>query len=274
MVIGADVWQGYIDRLREINETAAKKMLDYLNTHSYATDDDLYALLQYGRGLATRYGEAAAEVAAEMYDAIVYAEYQAAIESGSRSTAYKLRHISEAVPAPTATGQEVAKTIIGTLKTGNHEIVAGAVGRLVKLAAVDTTLTNALRDGAEFAWIPRGDTCAFCLTLASNGWQRASKKAIRGGHAEHVHAHCDCTYAVRFDKDTEVEGYNNGERYLSMYRSADPNGTPREKINAMRRQIYAENKKAVKGLNPDEQSKLLESSSAELFNVDEWTAAR
>ena len=45
-------------------------------------------------------------------------------------------------------------------------------------------LKNALRDGAEFAWVPNGDTCAFCMTLASRGWQRASKRAIKNGHAE------------------------------------------------------------------------------------------
>lgn len=27
-------------------------------------------------------------------------------------------------------------------------------------------LKNALRDGAEFAWVSNGDTCAFCMTLA------------------------------------------------------------------------------------------------------------
>ena len=47
------------------------------------------------------------------------------------------------------------------------------VSRLVKRAGADTTLKNAQRDGAEFAWVPHGDSCAFCLTLASRGWQRA-----------------------------------------------------------------------------------------------------
>lgn len=273
MTISNAVWTGYIDKLRAINETASQQMLNYMNSHEFETDDELYDLIRFGQGLSNRYGEAAAEVAAEMYDAIVYAEYQAAVEAGAMSTAYKLRHIAEAVPAPTATENEVAKTVVGTLKTGNSNIVASAIGRLVKLAAVDTTLTNALRDGAEFAWIPRGDTCAFCLTLASNGWQKASKKAVANGHASHVHANCDCTYAVRFDKDTEVEGFDNGRKYLSMYNKADPYGKPKDKINAMRREIYAGNKDAVRQYKKPTQIKLLNSSGAELFDVDDWQPA-
>ena len=86
--------------------------------------------------------------------------------------------------------------------------------------------------------MPQGDTCAFCITLASRGWQRASKKAIRKGHAEHIHAHCDCTYAIRFDSRTNVAGYDP-DRYLKMYNDADGD------INAMRRAQYQENKDEI-----------------------------
>jgi len=272
MTVNESTWMRYIDRLRAINEKASKQMLDFMATHDYTTNEGLAELLRYGYGMSTRYGEAAAEVAAEMYDAIVQAEYQEAVAGGNTSQAYRLRRISPAEPAETATFDESAKAIRGTLKTGNREIVAGAVGRLVKMAAVDTTLKNALRDGAEFAWIPHGDTCAFCLMLASRGWQTASRRAIKNGHAEHIHANCDCTYAVRFDRRTEVEGYNNGARYLRMYDDADGENW-KEKLNTMRRNIYAESKDAVEGLTPAAKSELLNSSKAELFNVDDWGTA-
>ncbi len=77
-----------------------------------------------------------------------------------------------------------------------------------KLASADTLAKNALRDGAEWAWIPSGDTCPFCLMLASQGWVKASKKALKNGHCKHIHANCDCTYAVRFSHDTDVAGYD------------------------------------------------------------------
>ena len=266
------VWIGYIDKLRAISDTAGEKMLKYMQTHDLSTEDALNELYRYGQALSTRYGEAAAALSADMYDAIVWAEYQDAISNGQRRDAYRLSQIKPAEPAATATYSDVVKTIKGTMKTGNNEIVAGGINRLVKLASVDTTLNNAIRDGAECAWIPHGDTCAYCLMLASNGWRKASKKAIRNGHAEHVHGHCDCTYAVRHTSDVEVEGYNNGTRYLSMYRSADGDNW-KDKVNSMRREIYAGNKESVRSYTRKRQSKLLNSSDAELFNVDDWQPA-
>ena len=76
------------------------------------------------------------------------------------------------------------------------------------------------------------DTCAFCITLASRGWQHASKAALRGGHAEHIHANCDCEYAIRFDGYSTVAGYDP-EKYLRQYRDAGSD------VKAMRRMDYA-----------------------------------
>ena len=184
-----------------------------------------------------------------------------AIAAGSAAS------VPAAVPAAMPTVAEVAKAVNGTLKTGNASIVADSVGRIVKQTGVDTTMKNALRDGAEWAWIPSGDTCAFCITLASRGWQRASRAAIKGGHAEHIHANCDCTYAVRFDKNTDVAGYHP-EEYLRMYENADGR-TPKDKINAMRREFYAENAEEINAQKRDnyEKRRERESSAAEEINV-------
>jgi hypothetical protein len=146
-------------------------------------------------------------------------------------------------------------------------MMANAIGRLVKQTGADTTLKNALRDGAEFAWIPSGDTCAFCITLASRGWQKASKAAIKGGHAEHIHANCDCTYAIRFDSSTNVRGYDP-DKYREMYDDAD-GSSPKPKINAMRREFYAENKEEINEQKRSayEKRQELNSSAAEETDV-------
>ena len=172
-----------------------------------------------------------------------------------------------AVPAQTATYGDIAKAVYGTYKM-NPEITSSAIGRQVKLVGVDTMQQNALRDGAEWAWIPSGDTCAFCLTLASRGWQRASKNALRNGHAEHVHANCDCTYAIRFSNDIDVEGYNPDE-YLEMYEGADGD-SPERRINALRREFYAKNKETINEQKRSAYAKRKErnSSAAEETNVD------
>lgn len=228
MTISSETWKKYIDGLRKVNETASRKMSAFLHKHPLDTYEDIMAAVDYAYALATKYGEGAAELACEMYDALaaLSGEYEAAI------------------PAATATYGEVAKTFQGTLKhSQNPETLASTVGRLVKMTGVDTTMQNAMRDGAEWAWIPVGDTCAFCITLASRGWQKASNDAIRHGHAEHIHANCDCTYAVRFNKNDSVQGYDPN-KYLRMYNDAS-DGSWRDKVNAIRREQYQENKDEI-----------------------------
>jgi hypothetical protein len=168
------------------------------------------------------------------------------------------------MPAQTANISTVAKAVNFT---NNEELVSSALSRLVKQAGQDTTLQNALRDGAEFAWIPSGDTCAFCITLASRGWQTASKGAIKNGHAEHIHGNCDCAYAVRFNSQTNYQGYDP-DKYLAMYNSTS--GSPNQKINAMRRKAYAENSEEINAQKRDayEKRKELNGSEAEEINVN------
>lgn len=253
MVIKDRLWLKYITDLRRVNDEAAGFVLRYLEANGIPTDrDTINALIEYANAICSKYSEASAALAAEMYDAL-------AALSGVT--------VPPALPAPVPEMSEVAKAIVGTMKTGNEEIISAAIGRLVKQTGVDTTMRNALRDGAEWAWIPSGETCAFCITLASRGWQRASRKALKNGHAEHIHANCDCTYAVRFDPFTEVEGYDP-QKYLEMYEDADGR-KPKDKINAMRREFYEQNKEEINAQKRDnyEKRQERESSAAEETEV-------
>ena len=156
---------------------------------------------------------------------------------------------------------EVAKAVKGTQKKSPNNI-PGTIARLVKQVGADTTLKNAERDGAQFAWVPHGDTCAFCITLASRGWQYMSKKAMRNGHAEHIHAHCDCEYAVRFDGKSTVAGYDP-DKYLEEYNNAGGdinamrNKENKEAINARKRELYA--KRKAKTIEKTPRSAIMES---------------
>lgn len=214
-------------RLARLNQRAGQLMADYIAAHGTGDTD---ALIAYANALVTKYGEGSAELACQMYDALA-----AAARAG----------VPAAEPAEPASYGEIARMVQAT-KASPPQMQRG-VSRLVKRAGADTTLKNALRDGAEFAWVPQGDTCAFCLTLASRGWQKASQAAIKGGHAEHIHANCDCEYAIRFDGTSTVAGYNPDE-YLRRYRAAgsDVNAlrrvnyaAKRERINAQKRAAYA-----------------------------------
>lgn len=254
MTISTKAWERYISLLRKINDKAARSWLKTcegidLMTLTFAERQNL---IDWAYSITQKYGEASAAVSCEMYDAI--AELSGEI-------------LPPAEPAALASYGEVAKAVNGTIKTQNKDIVAQAVGRLVKMCGVDTTMQNAIRDGAEWAWIPRGDTCAFCLALASRGWQEASLKAVKNGHAEHIHANCDCTYAVRFNRRDNVAGYNP-DKYLQMYMDADGRSS-KDKINSMRRTFYAENKERITAsrMNAIEKAKALELSEAEEINV-------
>ena len=218
MRITATAWAAYTQQLAKLNKKAGRLMADYLAAHGTRDTD---ALISYAHALVTKYGEGSAELACQMYDALA-----AAAKAG----------VPAAEPAQTAAYSEVARMVQAT-KQSLPQMQRG-VSRLVKRAGADTTLKNALRDGAEWAWVPQGDTCAFCLTLASRGWQKASQAAIKGGHAEHIHANCDCEYAIRFDGRSTVAGYDP-EKYLRQYRAAGSD------VNALRRVNYAANRERI-----------------------------
>lgn len=232
MQITAKTWNEYITRLSRLNQKAGQLMREYIGSHDTESTDDLIA---YAYGLVTKYGEGSAELACQMYDALAEAA-----NAG----------VPAAEPAEPADYGEVARMVNAT-KSQNPANLPNGVSRLVKRAGADTTLKNAVRDGAEWAWVPHGDTCPFCITLASNGWQKASSKVLKGGHAEHIHANCDCEFAIRFDHNTTVAGYDP-EKYLKQYRDAggDINKLRRvnyaankERINAQKRAAYAERQK-------------------------------
>lgn len=231
--ISLDTWTKYRDILKKLSDKAADEFRDAVwNINGrwkgvglgLIPRDDL---IEFAYALVAKYGEGTAAVACELYD-------EMARLSGV--------NLAPAVPAELPTINEVGKAINGTIKQSvNENMVGSTVGRLVKQVGQDTTVRNAIRDGAEVAWVPAGDTCAFCLTLASRGWQYASKQIVKKGHAEHIHANCDCAYAVRFNDRTNIEGYDP-DKYLKMYENAE-GSTPEERINSMRREAYAVDKK-------------------------------
>lgn len=217
--LSSQAWLNYIRRLNGINAQARKdlkkwilqwgvdengNLLDNIN-EAVAGRDQTFA--DYCLLVVQKYSDASGALAAAMYDAI------AILEGAS---------VPPAEMVANATIDDMYKTTNGVLKTSrNVDEMTGAVSRYVKKASCDTMLQNAYRDRAQYAWIPQGETCAFCMALAAQGWVNVSVRKIRKGypHAEHIHSNCDCNYAVRFNKDTEVEGYNP-DYYTDMFYKA------------------------------------------------------
>lgn len=259
MIISAKDWNAYISTLRKLNDKAADAMVKYMTENGL---DDLKAVTDYGYAIASKYGAGAGAAAADMYDA---------------TAALAGKYLPPAEVADLPKYGDVAQAIYGTAKrTDNIEEIAGSLARLVKLVGQDTTLKNAKRDGAQFAWIPSGDTCAFCIMLASNGWRDISKAALKNGHAEHIHNNCDCAYAVRFSSGDDVAGYDP-DKYYGLYEKAQgiaetegiATRTSEQKANALRRYFYDKNKAEINAQKRSAYAKQKEreSSAAEETNV-------
>lgn len=226
-------WQKYIQKLADIDNRAADLMRQYIEANGL---QDESALIDYAYGLATKYGEASGELACEMYD--MMAQAQGAM-------------VPPAVPAETATVEEVAKGAMWG-KYHSPSQIPSILGRQVRQAGADTMIQNAVRDHAEWAWIPSGDTCAFCITLASRGWQDASRAVLKGNHAEHIHANCDCTFAISFDSKGRrmYDSIYDPDRYKDMYDNAE-GSTASDRVNSLRRQMYQQRKDYINAQKRD-----------------------
>ena len=228
-------WVKYRDLLRSLSEEAANEFRIAVwgkggrwNAAGLA-NIPRNELIEFAYALVTKYGEGSAAAACELYDEIAELSGVA---------------VPAAIPAECPPIGDVAKALNGTIKqTANENAISGTIGRLVKQVGQDTTVQNALRDGAQVAWIPSGDTCAFCIALASRGWEDVSPAIVKAGHAEHIHANCDCAYGVRFNTSFEVKGYDPS-RYLQMYEGAEGK-TSQDKINSMRRMHYEANREQI-----------------------------
>lgn len=251
MYISTKDWLNFINKLSALNDKASDSMIKYVQKNGFGNTQEL---VDYAYVVANTYGTASASLAAAMYDAVVELEG---------------KFYPPAEPAEPIPYGEVAKQVQGTMKNSqNVENIAAAVGRLVKLQGQDTLLQNGIRDGAQFAWIPNGDTCAFCIMLASNGWRNISKKALKKGHAEHIHSNCNCSYMVRHSSDFNVEGYDP-DKYYDIYADAEGD-TTNEKLDYIRRIVYAKNKDRINAQKRSayEKRKELNSSEAEEINVN------
>lgn len=231
MQISQNSWKKYSKRQEQIRNKAAAAMKSFIALNGIENRADVVA---YANALITRYGEAAAAYACQMYDEIAEASKA---------------NVKPAEPAEISTYSQIAKAINGSLLQGVAGLMAvRVVERMVKQAGADTILQNAIRDGAEYAWIPDGGACPFCMGIGAEGWKRASQRIVNGGHAEHIHSSCNCEFAVRFDEKSNVNGYNPNDYKKALEEQSDKEireeqrEENRDLINEQKREAYEFNK--------------------------------
>lgn len=119
---------------------------------------------------------------------------------------------SEIAPLPKFIKRRLYEHIEKYAKT--HEIgddefmrlLAEEVGGEAVQHANRTTVHNAAKNGVRYARVPFGNSCAFCLMLASRGFVYHSTTSA-GEDKGHYHSNCHCKI-VAGKEGTEIEGYN------------------------------------------------------------------
>lgn len=152
--------------------------------------------------LLSAYADLSAARAAEFYDSARKAQ----------SVRRKYRAVAESLRDPKAT-EGAVRAIVEYAKNGDIErFRREALDRVdaeMRRAANECVAYNAGKDPAKprYARVPSGDSCPFCLMLASFGFQYRSKEA-----ASHSHRNCDCRVVPSFG-DASVKGYDPDGMY-------------------------------------------------------------
>lgn len=181
----------------------------FLDAGGAVPPENVAALREFAIGLLDDVGGAAAEVAysygAEFYDAARAAAVGSPL------------HASPAPPNPHAANEAAVKGMIETVaKTGQVEPFAAAcaarVDYVARKSCGDAVVQCAAKDPRKprFARVPQGgETCRFCLMLASRGAVYLTEH--KAGAVDHYHANCDCKVVPDFGDG--IEGYDDVEIY-------------------------------------------------------------
>lgn len=153
------------------------------------------------------YADMAAVLAAEFYDGL-----------REKAVGKKLGAYAESGREPIAT-EKAVRGIMQDVVEGKaaETVVKKLVDRAdyeVKRSAGECIYRNGQRDPLKpkYARVPAGgETCSFCIMLASRGFVYHSKKAA--GENGHYHPNCDCRIVPGFDSETTVAGYDPDELY-------------------------------------------------------------
>lgn len=190
--------------IRTLVTAALERLWQSLNTlDANATRDFLLDAVPL---LVEEYGGISATVAADFYDALrddatVSSRFTASVVSADLTELagqirWSIGPLFSATPDPDAAlGRLSQKVDEFTLQYGR-----------------DTIAANSSRDPAKPRWarVPMGDTCAFCISLASRGAVYVSYESARykGSGSGKYHGDCDCQPVAMFDGASYPEGYD------------------------------------------------------------------
>lgn len=119
--------------------------------------------------------------------------------------------------------RNAADTSDGSLDRALSAYIQAEVQRSIR----ETGNANLWRDyergtaGGKWCRVPVGDTCAWCLMLASQGaWYLSEKSALRTNGGDRYHDNCDCVAVYHADAES-IAGYTALEGYKERWYAAD-----------------------------------------------------
>lgn len=203
-----------VSEFRQANQSltvlAQAQLRDFLSSVRLDSDPVVIrnALLEFFPELVSAYGDTAALLAADFYDALRDAPVSAASFRAAMSR-----------PVDVEKAQGSVRWAVGSLFADEPDVpgfvaaLSGATQRLVLQPGRDTVWSNAGRDPVRTAYarIPVGATCAFCTMVASRGFVYASQAAA--GQSNKWHDDCDCVIVPGRGEGDYPEGYD-----LSVYK--------------------------------------------------------
>lgn len=201
MEIPRSYLENYSKSLNTVSELSRKKLVDALQMVDYTAPvadvrEAVIAIMEPACGASA---EMSARLASDFYDGL---RQQFGISSEFASEPHSGRN-------PEATAGAV-RAFVQDIVDGKpvDEFIAKCASRLdyeSKVAANECVAWNARRDPSRPRWarVPvGGETCEFCIMLASRGFVYHTADT-----ASHAHANCDCRVVPSWDKSPSVQGY-------------------------------------------------------------------
>lgn len=172
-------------------------------------------VIELATQIAARYQELASELGAQWYDlctrlANIEADAAELQEVDSESIRQRARAAVETAPTN--------KTVDAVFNYFLHNEIQNSI-RATGSANLNRDYERGLVSG-KWARVPVGDTCAWCLMLASQGAWYLSKESALGNNGGHYHDGCDCVAVYHADADN-IPNYENLVQYKRMYYDAE-----------------------------------------------------
>lgn len=231
----------YVNSLNRLSQAGREELSSQLWGVWKATEDvDMLrdAITMLMPNIADKYGNSAYAISADLWETIFKTD-----------TGKKMKATRPTIDTNSAAESAARWATRGGADTDPQRAISHAAqvaGKMILMHARNTQTEStkaARRKGYRGGWarVPMGpNPCAFCLMLASRGFEYATKDTAeyRSSDGDKYHTDCYCEPIASFDESSSIEGYDY-EEYADMYYAArEQAGGDTSAILSSMRQMY------------------------------------